>query len=245
MKINTFVYEECISNNVPVPNLPVLAPSVYGQCGEDLIVASLLKAFSIKTGKDLKEMTFLEIGANCPISTSATYLLANELEMSGVLVEANPALVDNIRRVRKESKVLHFAVTKEACDEAILYLGEANEISSLWESFVDTWPAEKGGGVANSVKVPAITLPQILETYFSENTLDFLSLDIEGMDFMILKTMDFNKYRPFVIQIEPSEHFNIGETQNILKYLEKNGYYLIAKTDVNCIFLDIKCGLYI
>ena len=240
MRINTFIYEECIKQNVPLPTLPVLLQSTFGQCGEDLIVASLLKALAKRTGKELENMTFLEIGGNCPVSTSATFLLANELNMRGVIVEANPSLIDNLRRVRKDSEILNYAVTAEECGIAELYISEASELSSLWEDFVKQWPGDKGKCVIKKIKVPAITLTQIMEKYFTKKELTFLSLDIEGMDLLVLQSLDLNKHRPCIIQIEPSEHFIELEGEKINNYLCEYDYTLMSMTAVNSIYIDCK-----
>lgn len=58
-----------------------------------------MKALSVRGHFDLSAERDLEIGANHPIATSATYLLSVELGISGVLVEANPALIGDLKKV--------------------------------------------------------------------------------------------------------------------------------------------------
>ena len=50
--------------------------------------------------------------------------------------------------------------------------------------------------------------------------------------------MDFDKYRPYFIQCEPSEHFQPGAADKIAGLLETRGYFLVARTEINLIFVD-------
>ena len=49
----------------------------------------------------------------------------------------------------------------------------------------------------------AIDLAEILDDNLPENQqIDFLSIDVEGLDFMVLKSNNFDKYKPKIILIE-------------------------------------------
>ena len=63
-----------------------------------------------------------------------------------------------------------------------------------------------------------------------------LSVDVEGYDLRLLQDIDFTQYRPFLIQVEPSEDYSPGSTKNIIDFLTDNNYNLVAETDVNLIF---------
>jgi FkbM family methyltransferase len=234
---NPFVATASAQADVMPPDLPVHLSEQYGQCGEDLIVASLLRAFAMRKGLDLSKEKFLEIGGNHPIATSASYLLARSLGMTGVIVEANPRLIADLRRVRTDAKVIHAAVNVGGGATATLTVSNQNELSSLDRRFVTEW--HNGSvGERERVEVPAIGINQLLASHFGDRTPLYLSVDIEGLDVDVLQDMDFTKYRPAIVQAEPSDHHLPNNSRHMVDLLESRGYVLVAKTSVNQIFVD-------
>lgn len=234
---NSFVYDEINMFGLSAPDIEVLAQRYYSQCAEDLIVISILKALSMRGSFDLSAERYLEIGANHPIATSATYLLSLELGMSGVLVEANPALIADLEKVRKQDLVLNRAMIVGDSDTAELFVSNQNELSSLSRRFVEDW---QGGavGLKEVVMVQASRMNDVLEEFFSERAPLYLSIDTEGLDLDLLKDVDWDRWRPAVVQAEPSEHFIENNAELISQLLESKGYVLVAKTAVNLIFMD-------
>jgi hypothetical protein len=71
--------------------------------------------------------------------------------------------------------------------------------------------------------------------------LDLLSIDVEGLDYQIVSSIDLKKYRPKVVCLESVEYTG-GDTyvksKKLASYLYKNGYFLYADTFINSIFVD-------
>jgi hypothetical protein len=67
---------------MPFPDIPVNAVEHYGQCSEDIIVRSLLRAIAIRKNVDLREKLYLEIGGNHPFATSR--MLKNSIKPRAV-----------------------------------------------------------------------------------------------------------------------------------------------------------------
>ncbi len=234
---NSFIYEACKTLDVPFPDIEVLDQPYFGQCAEDLIVVSLLRALAARTGTDLTQMHYLEVGANHPISTSATYLPHITLGMTGVLVEANEAIIPDLKRIRTQDIVVNAAVTNTEAEFVELYLSDQGEISSLDKDFVDAW--NNGTvGLSEGRKVPARRINSILEEYFPFEAPAFMSIDVEGLDFGILSDFSFSRWRPYIIQAEPSEQFKQGNSNRISELLKRNGYLIVAVSDVNVIAVD-------
>jgi hypothetical protein len=81
------------------------------------------------------------------------------------------------------------------------------------------------------------TLEEILDRYLPKNQeIDFLSIDVEGLDFNVLKSNNFSKYKPKVILIEILVS-NLSDIENseITRFLKKFNYVVFAKT-VNTVF---------
>ncbi|HLX54833.1 MAG TPA: FkbM family methyltransferase, partial [Aquella sp.] len=84
------------------------------------------------------------------------------------------------------------------------------------------------------------TLDFILEKYNKGTFPDFLSLDAEGMDYLILKTLDYGKYYPKVICVESAEYSpnGTGSRRNeLVNFLLEKGYYEYANTNLNSILV--------
>src|SRR5687767_14108710 len=75
----------------------------YAQCGEDLIVDYVFTALGVQGP------TYLDIGANDPVSLSNTYLFYRR-RCAGVCVEPNPPLCEAFRRKRPRDHCLNVGV---------------------------------------------------------------------------------------------------------------------------------------
>lgn len=236
-KLNSHIYDLLADLGMSMPDIPVFAVEYFGQCGEDLIVASLARAVALREGIDLSGQQYLEIGANHPVSTSATYLLHRMFGMTGILVEANPRLLPDLRRFRPQDRVLHAAVQTERRDRVPLYVSRQNELSSLDRRFVDEW---KGGsvGMREVVSVPSVRINDLMQAHFGTSGPLFLSIDIEGLDLDVLRDLDWDRWRPALVQTEPSEHHHPGNTASLASFLTTVGYVVVCRTEVNLIALD-------
>lgn len=235
--LNYTLYDRVAQEGMKMPDIPVYAAASYAQCAEDLIVAALLRSLVVTEKLDLSTQTYLEIGANHPLACSATYLLGATLGMSGVLVEANPDLIAALERFRPFDRVVHAAVVGTEAETVPFYIARQDELSSLSQSFVAEW---QGGsvGVQRVIEVQALHINTLLQTYWPETTPLYVSIDIEGCDLELVQSMDFARYRPAVVQVEPSEHHRAGNTLELVNCLMEQNYILMAQTDVNLIFVD-------
>jgi FkbM family methyltransferase len=236
--LNPFVCSASIESGIRFPDIPVFLEEQFGQYGEDIIVVSLLRALCFRDGIDSRTLQYCEIGGNHPFAASASYLLNKVLGMSGVIVEANPRLIDDLARARREDRIVNAAITDETVDRIKFFVAKSTELSSLDRSFVTDWPGE-GGGVREEIEVPALSIDALMATEFPERPPVYLSLDIEGMDLRILQSLSIEKCRPYLIQVEPSDHHEPENSRRIHSYLSQRGYDLIARTAVNMIFVDL------
>ncbi len=210
---------------------------LYGQCGEDLIVRALLEAKALRDGIDLTQQKYLEIGGNHPFATSNTYLLNRDLGMTGVIVEANPELIGDLERGRPADIIVHGAVQEDAVETVKLSVSNKSELSSIDRRFVLQW--QNGEiGEAKRIDVPALRINDVLWQYLDGDDLLYMSLDVEGIDLDVLQDFDFDLYRPWLVQAEPSDHHLPGNTDRIIEHMLTVGYEPVAKTAVNLIFCD-------
>ena len=63
--------------------------------------------------------------------------------------------------------------------------------------------------------------------------MDFFDVDVEGLDLEVLKTNDWNIYRPKVITVETDATIKMDVNSELVKYLEYQNYKLIGKSNIN------------
>jgi len=235
--LNDFIYNKCLETGAAFPDIPVQAVETYGQCGEDIIVLSMVRVVARKKKCSFANKMYVEIGANHPFATSATFMMHSQLKINGLLVEANKALVGALKRLRPYDIVVYGAVQEKDVETALFSISNLSEISSLDQSFVTSW----GNGLSREVErieVPALRINTLLQEHGQGRDIVFLSIDIEGYDLFVLSDLDFMLYRPWVIQIEPSDRHIPNNSEEIIHFLVEKGYKLIAQTSVNLIFLE-------
>lgn len=208
------------------------------QAGEDSI---LLYIFMV-LGIDLTKEYYLDLGANHAKELSNTYLLYDK-GMRGVLVEANPALIGELKLYRSEDIILNKCITTQKESEAVKFYvlnGDGLSCADL-ESVNEVLEKNSNLRVEEEVWVEPITVNQILETHFSKGPL-VLNVDIEGMEEEILMAIDYNKYAPFIIVVERIDYSTTISTKKredgIDSFLRDKGYIEYAFTGINSIYMN-------
>ena len=222
-----------------VKRLMPQANHTYAQFGEDLILSHLFSKLNIN------KPTYLDIGANEPRYISNTYYFYQR-GSRGVLVEPNPHLYKKLKRIRPHDIVLNTGIGFSEISEADFYVfpDYANGLSTFSEKEARHWEITgmKGMGkikVEKVIKMPLTVVNTILEKYFKNTTPDFISLDVEGLDLEILKSMNFEKFQPMAICVETmayDEHQQTFKIKDIAEFMLTQNYVTYADTRVNTIF---------
>jgi FkbM family methyltransferase len=154
----------------------------YSQQNEDKII--LEKYINQNHNND---GTFLELGALDGIKFSNTYYFEKNLNFSGVLIEANPNDYIKLKNNRKKCECFNAAITDEKID--YIDFGVPNSCASEQGGIVKTHRVKDS--IKNTFKVKTMRLDNILNQY-NITYLDFISLDVEGGELEVLKTLNFN-----------------------------------------------------
>ena len=86
-----------------------------------------------------------------------------------------------------------------------------------------------------SYNIDVITLSQLFCDYASQRRVDFLSIDMEGLDATIITSCEFNQVRPSVICIEANEQI---DRARMLAYFETQKYNTLTEMGCNLIVED-------
>jgi FkbM family methyltransferase len=204
----------------------------YSQCGEDLIVRYILNL------RGINRPTYIDIGANDPYFLSNTAIFF-EQGCSGINIDANPNLMDKFMQIRPTDVNLNIGIGSENC-EMDFYIMNDPTLSSF--SIDECRNMEKTGKywIAETKKIRVTTISEILQEYRNGIFPDFLSLDVEGMDLEILKSIDYLKSSPKVICVEAAEYSPIGagnRRTELIDFLSQQGYLEYANTNLNAIMV--------
>lgn len=204
----------------------------YSQCGEDLIVDYIFRLRGITCP------SYIDIGANHPYFINNTAMLY-ERGCRGINIEANPQLLPAFKTYRPEDINLNVGISDRE-GELEFYIMEDNTLSTFSRVERD-YMVGNGKNLARAEKVKLTTISVILAKYFNSTFPDFLSLDVEGMDFDILKSINFEKSIPKVICVEAAEYSPIGAGKRrteLIDFLEAKGFYEYANTNLNAIMVE-------
>ena len=206
--------------------------SKYSQSGQD--------AFVLNYFKNKRNGVFVDIGANDGVSLSNTFYLESELGWTGICFEPIPDIFIKLDKSRTCIKINAGVAEKESTEKFTFVDGPSHMLSGMTKEYNETHKKRIQheistlGGVSREVDVKCVVLNNVLEEHKLYN-IDYLSLDTEGNEFKILKTIDFDKFNIKVMSIE-NNYNDINQT----KFIESKGYFLMGRLEADEIFVKIK-----
>jgi FkbM family methyltransferase len=205
----------------------------FSQAGEDIIIQYLFQLLKIT------RPTYLDIGANLPVNGSNTYFFYNK-GSRGVCIEPDPELYQHLVKSRPGDKILNIGIGIQETAAADLYIFPHPYRG--WNTFskeeANKREGESGIKVQEIKSLQLLNVNDVIKNNFSSRP-NFISLDVEGLDFDILKSLDFEKYGPEVICVETitfSTKLEEEKTQDIISFIVSKGYFIFADTHINTIF---------
>ena len=142
------------------------------------------------------------------------------------VVEVNPKNIDKLKSCYQNYKnveVINIAITHESSKECQFFYAEDDaphyQVCSMDINHVQKhYP----NSTINSFKVKALNVNEFINSYVG-NRIDYLSIDLEGIDYSILMKIDLSKVAIENISIEHL-HLSKNEKKTMVKYLNNYGY---------------------
>lgn len=218
-----------------IPNLPYLdyGRISYSQFGEDLLVDTALTRLLIS------QPTYLDIGAHHSRYLSNTFYLYRK-GCHGVCVEPNPVLCKEIKEHRDRDICINAGVGFDSAEFADFYVMKNSTLSTFSKDEAEQIERLNPSILKEVVRLPLVSINQIIAQHF-DTCPDFISVDVEGLDLDILKSLDFSLYRPVVFCIETINYSlgrEIEKRHEIIDFLSEKQYFVYADTSLNSIFVD-------
>jgi hypothetical protein len=227
--------KKLLKKNLCLILYPNYSKDSFSQAGEDVIIDFLFQTV------DISKPVYLELGTNNPYSGNNTYLFYLR-GAKGVLVEADCTVIPLIQKIRPKDKILNIGVGLINQKESDFYIFETIGLSTFSKEDAEIRQKTGKNKIINVIKVPLKSINEIIAENFDIYP-DFLSIDIEGLDLSVLKTLDFNKYPIPVICAETcvySENHIKPKDNSIIEFMLSKGYFVYADTYINSIFVNIE-----
>lgn len=194
----------------------------YAMFGEDALLRSI---FRTKT----ESGTYVDIGCYHPQKWSNTYAFYI-MGWRGLCVDPNKDFEDDWRRLRPKDIFLPIAISDEPGTGALELSARGPQENRLVSRESSADHAE------STVVVRLMRLDTLLNEYLPDpGKIDLMSIDCEGHDLNVLRSNDFEKYRPRILVVE--DHGEIGRTE-LHEYCTAIDYQLIGVCGVSRIYKD-------
>lgn len=210
-----------------IARLNNFATKSYSQEGEDLVLRRFFEGQN--------QGFYVDVGAHHPYRFSNTYLFYKK-GWRGINIDAMPSSMRRFRKSRRRDINLEIPISDQP--ETLTYYafnepalnGFSRDLSSARDGF-------KGFKIIFQQPMYTSTLADVFTRHLPpRQIIDFLSVDVEGLDYKVLRSNDWERFRPRVVLVEilntDISHISASE---IGLYMTSNGYVAFAKT-VNTVF---------
>jgi FkbM family methyltransferase len=188
----------------------------FSQFGEDLLLETLLEGRN--TG------FYVDIGAYSSFRYSNTYRFYAR-GWRGINVEPNPNGQAHLVKHRPKDINVPVAITSSA-GEVEFFMHEHPEMSGIADG-----QYAHVSGVTGKFRVRTMTLTELLETQVPAEVsrIDFMTMDCEGHEEVILKSNDWERFRP---EIVAAEDLSKGRDSALDQRMSALGYELVSQLHV-------------
>ena len=197
----------------------------YSQFGEDSILEKYLKE---------NKGFYLDIGSGDPVRGSNTFFLYKK-GWSGILIDPLTRNVFSSRIIRRKDKIIQ-GLVGAANKSYLFYEMYPYEYSTTNNEIVKALISNKKAKLVKKVQLNTFSVSELyLNIDLDQPSL--LSVDCEGFDLEVLKTIDLNTAKFRVICIEDFEFNPVSKSSTINHYLIENGYEIVDRAGPSSIYV--------
>lgn len=197
----------------------------FSQEGEDKILDDF---FGYK-----KQGFYVEVGAHHPQRFSNSYLFYLK-GWKGINIDALPGSMNLFNNLRPKDINLEMGVS-DVPGELPFFMFQESALNTFDIEVARLRQMDVGNKILREEKVPLQKLSTILDNHLpSGSIIDFLGIDVEGYDLQVLRSNDWNRYRPTVVIVEDNMYKK--DRSPIEEFMRSVGYNLFARTNRNSFF---------
>ena len=211
----------------------------YSYGGVDSLVNNIFK--------NIDKGFYVDIGCGHPVKNNNTYLL-NKKGWYGINIDLDNENINLFDIYRPSDENISTAISDKIGKEDLFFYHSKSAINTINKKTADYQKAR----VSSIKKIKTNTLNNVLNnSKYNNLEIDFLSIDIEGSEFLALKNFDFNKYNPKVIVVEHLDlslpaleiknlNINSAINSNIYKLIVSKNYTLVNMLHSDLVFVNNK-----
>ncbi len=198
----------------------------YAQSGEDMILNTVL--YNVKNG------FYIDVGASDPTVHSNTHYFYQK-GWSGINIDALPGSMKKFQRMRPRDINLEIPISDKRGSLKYYMFS-----SSSYNTFCEEIAALHKNILIGTKELETQKLSEVLDEHLNINMeIDFLSVDIEGMDYQALQSNDWNKYRPKVVVFEyKANNIKFIEESKFNMFLNEKGYTFYCCSPTNAFYIE-------
>jgi FkbM family methyltransferase len=198
--------------------------------------------------KEKRNGFFVEVGALDGFGASNTYFFEKERNWSGLLIEPNPIEFAKMANVSRDLSIKeNCAISDVEMDVNFLAIGgPCNVLSGIMEFYnsqhldrinreLQMYSGYAEGHELHSTREVIQMKAYRLETLFDKHNIknvDLISIDVEGAELSVLKSINFDKVDISCFLIE--NNYGLSEETEFLK---QKGYTLAGNIQWDCVFI--------
>ena len=199
----------------------------YSQEGEDLVIKRYFEG-----KKDI--LFYVDIGSHHPFRFSNTAIFYKN-GSKGINIDADAELINLFRKERPNDINIHSGV---GLNEGLFEFYEFKEKAlSTFSQKIYEERLGKGLAFNKILKIPIQSVASILSKYNINTEIDFFNIDVEGLDFEVLQSNNWERFRPKLILVEINNFNPEDLTDQVSKFLQSKDYRFYAKT-VKTVFFE-------
>ena len=192
----------------------------YSQEGEDMILKRVFE--KQKTG------FYVDVGAHHPFRFSNTYYLYKQ-GWQGINIDAMPGSMNIFRQFRMRDINIESGV---ALNDAQFnyFVFKEKALNTFDESIAQQYISD-GYEISSQLRIRARPLADLLNEYLPfGQRIDLLSVDVEGFDLDVLKSNNWQLFRPRVVITEELRSVSGERDYSVREFLTNVGYHEFART---------------
>lgn len=181
--------------------------------------------------------TYIDIGAHHPyeISNTALFYMSG---CRGTNVEANPNLIEAFYKERPDDRNICCGVGAENGEAPFYMIDDRSGRNSFKKERVDMFLENNPDfSLQKTENIKIRTLSDIMDEI--GEIPDYMSIDIEGMEYEVLSHYDLKNCGPIVITLEVMRG-NVEYGRKVIEMMESAGYFMYFKIYSNVTFIREK-----
>jgi len=205
----------------------------YAQEAEDLLLFNVYKR--------QRRGFYVDVGAHHPIRFSNTHIFY-EYGWRGINIDAHPDTIRLFAEARPRDINLELAIS-DLMEAMTFYMFDEMAVSSFDEE-LSKGPRREQYEIVGELTLTPRRLDDVLTEYLPPGqNVDFLNIDVEGHDLHVLRSNDWERFRPTFVLVESlSREAEAVARDPHFMFMKEQEYALYCQTPRTLFFRDSRVG---